>query len=173
MAEGRMSVNNPEVLARLFDRHARALVLYARQWCATPEDVVQDAFIKLARLRTQPERPIPWLFRVVRNAAINAGRNHRNRRRLEARWPAEEIWFASDDERLDARDATKLLAELELEVREVIIARFWGDLKFEDIAAMQGCSLATAHRRYVRGLSALYERLEGQWTQQNSTHQTI
>jgi RNA polymerase sigma-70 factor (ECF subfamily) len=168
-----MSVINPEFLARLFDRHAPALVLYARQWCATPEDVVQDAFVKLARLRAQPQQPIPWLFRVVRNAAINAGRNQRNRRRLEARWPAEETWFASDDERLDAQNATRLLAELEIEVREVIIARFWGDLKFEEIAAMQGCSLGTAHRRYVRGLTLLYERLEGQWTRHNSTHQTI
>ena len=31
----------PELLGRLFDDHAAALVLYARQWCATPEDVVQ------------------------------------------------------------------------------------------------------------------------------------
>jgi hypothetical protein len=49
-----MSVINPELLARLFDRHAPALALYARQWCGTPEDVVQDAFVKLARLRTRP-----------------------------------------------------------------------------------------------------------------------
>jgi RNA polymerase sigma factor (sigma-70 family) len=168
-----MPAINPELLARLFDRHAPALVLYARQWCETPEDIVQDAFVKLARLRTQPERAIPWLFRVVRNAAINAGRNVRNRRKLEARRVGTETWFASDDERLDAQHATRLLAELDLEVREVIIARFWGDLKFEDIAAMQGCSLATAHRRYVRGLTLLHERLEGKWTPQGSTHETI
>jgi RNA polymerase sigma-70 factor (ECF subfamily) len=172
MTEGRMSVINPELLARLFDRHAPALVLYARQWCETPEDVVQDAFVKLARLRTQPERTIPWLFRVVRNAAINAGRNDRNRRKLEVRWLGKETWFASDDERIDAQHATRLLAELELEIREVIIARFWGELKFEDIASIQGCSVATAHRRYVRGLTLLYERLEGKWIRQDSTHET-
>ena len=92
----------PELLARLFDQHAPALVLYARQWCETPEDVVQDAFVKLARLRDEPERTLPWLFRVVRNAAINASRNDRNRRRLDARSVPSETWFASDDDRIDA-----------------------------------------------------------------------
>jgi RNA polymerase sigma factor (sigma-70 family) len=168
-----MPAIEPELLARLFDRHAPALALYARQWCESPEDVVQDAFIKLARLRAQPEQVLPWLFRVVRNAAINAGRNDRNRRKREARCSASDAWFASDDVRIDAQHATRLLAELELEIREVIIARFWGDLRFEDIAALQGCSLATAHRRYVRGLTLLYERLEGKWTRQDSTSERI
>jgi len=36
---------DPTFLGRLIDRHAAALVLYARQWCAAPEDVVQDAFL--------------------------------------------------------------------------------------------------------------------------------
>jgi RNA polymerase sigma-70 factor (ECF subfamily) len=167
-----MPAINPEHLARLFDLHSPALVLYARQWCGTPEDVVQDAFVKLARLRTQPERILPWLFRVVRNAAINAGRNDRTRRRLEARSFAGEAWFGTDDDRIDAELATRFLAELDVEIREVIIARFWGGLKFEEIALLQGCSLATAHRRYVRWLALLYERLEGKWTRLDSTHET-
>ena len=164
-----MAAIEPDILARLFDQHAPALALYARQFCETPEDVVQDAFVKLARLVTQPERLVPWLFRVVRNAAINAGRNDRNRRKLEARSLASEAWFASDDDRIDAQHATRLLAELEVEIREVIIARFWGGLKFDEIATLQGCSLATAHRRYVSGLTLLNERLSGRWTRQGST----
>ncbi len=163
----------PEVLARLFDQHAPALALYAGQWCETPEDVVQDAFVKLARLRMEPERTLPWLFRVVRNAAINAGRNARNRRKLEARTFAGEAWFDSDDDRIDAQHATDLLAELDVEIREVIIARFWGGLKFDEIATLQGCSLATAHRRYVSGLTTLNERLSGKWIRQDSTPKRI
>jgi RNA polymerase sigma factor (sigma-70 family) len=173
MAEGMMPAIEPELLARLFDRHAKALALYARQWCESPEDVVQDAFIKLARLRAQPERAVPWLFTVVRNAAMNVGRNDRNRRKLDARCSGGDTWFDSDDDRIDAQHATRLLAELDLDIREVIIARFWGDLKFEDIAALQGCSLATAHRRYMRGLTLLYERLEAKWTRQDSTSERI
>jgi len=59
-------------LGRLVDRHAAALELYARQWCDTPEDVVQEAFLKLASQRSLPDKPAAWLFRVVRNGALNA-----------------------------------------------------------------------------------------------------
>ena len=36
-------------MAELVDRYAAALVLYARQWCDCPEDVVQNALLKLCR----------------------------------------------------------------------------------------------------------------------------
>jgi DNA-directed RNA polymerase specialized sigma24 family protein len=62
----------PEVLGRLFDEHAAALALFARQWCDTAEDVVQDAFVALARQVPAPDRPVAWLYRVVRNGAIAA-----------------------------------------------------------------------------------------------------
>ena len=154
------STMEPEALGRLFDRHAPALVLYARQWTATPEDVVQDAFVKLSQSRTEADQIVPWLFRVVRNAAINAGRADRNRRRREASRVVEEAWFASVDDQLDAQAATRWLAELEEDAREVIICRIWGGLTFEEIAQLQGCSVSTAHRRYQAGLSLLNARIE-------------
>ena len=57
----------PELLGRLVSEHAAALVLYARQWCDAPEDVVQEAFVKLISQRQPPERVLPWLYRVVRD----------------------------------------------------------------------------------------------------------
>jgi hypothetical protein len=69
----------PEELGDLIDRHAAALTLYARQWCAAPEDVVQEAFIKLAGLARVPATPAAWLHRVVRNGAISAGRAEQRR----------------------------------------------------------------------------------------------
>ena len=35
---------------------------------------------------------------------------------------------------IDAGEATRLLAELPLELREVIVARLWGGLTFEEVA---------------------------------------
>jgi len=163
-----MEAIGPEKLGSLFDAHAPALVLYARQWCDEPEDVVQDAFVKLARQRIPPERILPWLFRVVRNAALNARRDDQTRRKIEARSSmGSGVWLTSDDDRIDAHLASQLLAELDIETREVIVARFWGGLKFEEIARLQGCSLTTAHRRYQNGLARLNERLEGQWIRQD------
>jgi DNA-directed RNA polymerase specialized sigma24 family protein len=65
----------PEELGRLYRLHARALRLYLRQWPAGDEDLVQDAFIKLAQQSPAPEQVLPWLYRVVRNGALAAGRS--------------------------------------------------------------------------------------------------
>ena len=74
----------PDLLGRLVDQHAPALVLYARQWCAAPEDVVQEAFLKLVAQRQPPDNPLAWLYRVVRNGAVSAARTARRRQRYEA-----------------------------------------------------------------------------------------
>ena len=154
-----MEPGGPERLGRLFDEHAGPLALYARQWCDTPEDVVQDAFVALARQGRWPDRVVPWLYRVVRNGAIAAARQARRRQKREGRAAASEAWFATTDDRIDAQAASRLLAEIDGDVREVIVARIWGALTFEEIARLQGCSLTTAHRRYQCGLARLQERL--------------
>jgi DNA-directed RNA polymerase specialized sigma24 family protein len=43
-----MSVPGPELFGRLLSEHAASLTLFARQWCAAPEDVVQEEFVRLA-----------------------------------------------------------------------------------------------------------------------------
>jgi RNA polymerase sigma-70 factor (ECF subfamily) len=147
-------------------------MLYARQWCDGPEDVVQEAFIRLARQWTRPERVVPWLYRVVRNAAIASSRGARRRRIREARASAGEAWFAATDDRIDAEHAARLLDDLEPEYREAIVARLWGGLTFEEVARLHGCSLTTAHRRYQAGLARLHERLEPTWTPPNMVPRT-
>jgi RNA polymerase sigma-70 factor (ECF subfamily) len=161
-----MAAIEPETLGQLFREHAPALVLYARQWCPNPEDVVQEAFIRLARQRTLPDRAIAWLHRVVRNGAIDGARMASRRREHEARAASGETWFATStvDERIDAQRATQALADLPPEAREVIVARLWGGLNFEEVARLVGSSLTTVHRRYHDGLARLKERLDGRWT---------
>jgi RNA polymerase sigma-70 factor (ECF subfamily) len=155
----------PTALGRLYRQHAPALRLYARQRGGSAEDLVQEAFVRLAQQTTPPEQILPWLYRVVRNAALMTHRTAARRRQREQRASKPEAWFATNEDRLDAGEATRLLGELSLELREVIVARLWGGLTFEDIACLVGCSLPTAHRRYQTGLTQLRERLEGRWIQ--------
>jgi RNA polymerase sigma factor (sigma-70 family) len=154
----------PEELGRLYRVHAPALRLYARQWPEGDEDLVQDAFVKLAQQSPPPGQVLPWLYRVVRNGALAAGRGEARRRRREGRASAPEAWFAAANDHIDGREATRLLAELPLEQREVVVARIWGGLTFEEVARLAGCALPTAHRRYQAGLAALRKRLKGLWT---------
>jgi RNA polymerase sigma-70 factor (ECF subfamily) len=158
-----MPAIEPTALGRLYRQHAPALLLYARQWGGA-EDLVQDAFVRLAQQEPPPGRVLPWLYRVVRNEALAAHRAAARRRRRDRRASLPEAWFGAAEDALDAGKATRLLAELPLEQREVIVARLWGGLTFEEVARLAGCSLATAHRRYQAGLALLRERLEGRWT---------
>ncbi len=155
---------DPELLGHLLDQHLPALVLFARQWCGTPEDVVQEAFLKLAGQRPMPSNPVAWLFRVVRNGAIDAGQSARRRRRHEQVVAAEASrWFEYAQDHapgdLDPEDAARELQRLPIEEREIIVAHLWGGLTFEQIAEATGSSSSAAHRLYVRGLSCLRERL--------------
>jgi RNA polymerase sigma-70 factor (ECF subfamily) len=156
-----MDILRREVVTRLWDEHSAALVLYAQQWCDTPEDVVQEAFLLLVRQGVAPDNPVGWMYRVVRNRAINAARTGGRRSSREAATAARgEPWFeTTDGDRLDAAAATDALKHLPVEQREAIVARLWGGLSFEEISLLSGSSLSTVYRCYQRGLAALRERL--------------
>lgn len=151
----------PEQLGRLIDAHAAALTLFARQWCAAAEDVVQESFLKLAALPAPPPHVVPWLYAVVRNAALSAARSERRRRQHEARAAARApTWFSPPDgDGLDADAATAALGALSIEEREVVVAHVWGGLTFEQIGSLIGASAATAYRRYAAGLAGLRAKL--------------
>jgi RNA polymerase sigma-70 factor (ECF subfamily) len=150
----------PQEFACLMDAHAPPLLLYARQWCATPEDVVQDAFLKLVALRQPPREVVPWLYRVVRNGAIDALRTTRRRQRRESAAGRPVRWFVEPEvDGLDADRAVAALQRLPVEQREVIVARLWGGLSFEQVAELAGCSASTAFRRFGAGIDALRQEL--------------
>jgi RNA polymerase sigma factor (sigma-70 family) len=150
----------PHDFARLVDGHGPALILYARQWCAAPEDVVQDAFLKLVALRQPPREAVPWLYRVVRNGALDAGKTDRRRQRREQAAARPIRWFREREvEGLDAEAAVAALQRLPSDEREAVVARLWGGLSFEQIAEVSGCSTSTAFRRYTAGIDALRREL--------------
>jgi len=158
-----MRVVTQETLSRLLDEHSPALVLYAQQWCALPEDVVQEAFIRLMRERPAPINVVGWLYRVVRNEAVSASRTSGRRARHEAASACgRAAWFKpAADDAIDAAAAVAALESLPMEEREVIVLRLWSQLTFEEIAELIGASTSTAHRRYENGLKTLREN----WSQ--------
>ena len=149
----------PRQLGDLIDRLGPALVLYARQWTAAPEDVVQDAFLKLVEVRRPPDDPAAWLFTVVRNRAMDLIKADRRRAKRE-QVARLDRWFVEPEiDGLDAERAVAALERLPAELREVIVARLWGGLTFDQIAAVSGGSASSAFRRYEAGIAALRETL--------------
>jgi RNA polymerase sigma factor (sigma-70 family) len=151
----------PEILGRLFDRYAAPLQLFARQWCGCAEDVVQEALIELAGQPRMPDDAAAWLYRVVRNKAIAAWRSSQRRRRHESAVVVgrSAVFDRSAADRIDADVAAAALESLSIELREVVVARIWGGLTFQQIGRLVGVSDSAAHRRYEAGLSALRQKL--------------
>lgn len=167
-----MSRPSPERLSRLLRERGPALVLYARQWCRNPEDVVQEAFLELIEQPTEPANVVAWLYRVVRHRALNASRSAARRARRESAVALPgEAWFEPEGEPL-AAEASAALRQLPLDEREVIVARLWGGLSFQEVAELTGTSLSTAYRRYQAGLEALRERLGVRCPEKENPEQT-
>ena len=71
-----------------------------------------------------------------------------------------DCWFVETQvDGLDVQDAVAALERLPIEQREILVARLWGGLSFEDIAEVAGCSASTAFRRYSAGIDALRQEL--------------
>ena len=90
MAESKLSADE---IRQLYERHGAALLLFARSFAvdaAAGEDLVHEVFLKLLRGETElPDIPLAYLYRSVRNAALNA---LRERRSHEAK-DNEITWF--------------------------------------------------------------------------------
>jgi len=151
----------PERLARLLDAHAAALELFAAQWTRAAADVVQESFVELARQPVVPDNIVAWLYRVVRNRASSEARSARRRKQRESAFAAgNQDWFQPTDEGdLDPQDAAGTIGGLSDELREVVVARIWGGLTFEQIAEITQTSVSTAFRRYEEAISILRTRL--------------
>jgi RNA polymerase sigma-70 factor (ECF subfamily) len=149
------------LIAEMFDRHASALALYARQWTSLPDDCVQEALVELARQPVAPDNPAAWLYRVVRNRALNASRAARRRTTHEqaaaqvrtARRPAESDPAAN-------AGLNDSLATLDATAREIVVLRVWGALSWQEIADMVGGSKSSAQRNYVQALEQLRQHWE-------------
>jgi RNA polymerase sigma-70 factor (ECF subfamily) len=157
-------------LGELIAAHGAALVLYARQWCAAPDDALQESLIELVRQDPAPVHVVGWLYKAVRRRAMNLSRSEQ-RRRKHHRQAAEgaDQWFVADESQLeDAVDCQRLLRQLPPLEREIVVARIWGELSFSQIADLVGRSSSAVHRRYQNALVNLHKLMN----EQNQTKRT-
>jgi len=146
-------------------RHGPALTLFAAQWTDHPDDCVQEALLALVRQRQCPRNAVAWMYRAVRNGAISSRRAAARRQRREAATARpESVWFVARHRPLvEAEELTAALRALEPRQREIIVARIWGGLSFEELAETLRVSTSTAHRRYEVALRELRKSLGMSW----------
>lgn len=159
-----MSQLPSDELGRLYQVHAAALMLFVRTYADTHQaaDIVQEAFLKLLSQHRPVENVRAWLYRCVRNEALNRLRV-RNRRGVHQRRLAQgrPDWFEPQlDHQLDARAAAEALESLEPAQREIVTMRIWGELTWREIAEVLEMPLSSAFHAYAGALNALKTKLE-------------
>ena len=152
---------------QLWRRHADRLLLYATTVLSdrsAAEDALQNVFVRL--MAAPPEdldSEAAYLFRAVRNEALNSIRS----RRVAARAFSPLFDGMAEDPRERAelvergRQVEQVLIRLESEEREAVVLKIWGDFSIPEAAAVAGVSEKTFEHRYYRGLAALKEKLGG------------
>jgi RNA polymerase sigma factor (sigma-70 family) len=143
-------------LAKLIESQAAPLRLWIRSCCLSSEDdVVQEAFCRLAAQEPSPKKPVAWLYRVCRNLAENYRRSDKRRRKREQS-RAECGTDASEQvDPFELKETLTAVEKLDPQLREVLVARIWGQLSLEEIGKLFGVSTATAFRRYEAALKSL------------------
>ena len=149
--------NQDQQIEKIVAVHGAALVLYARQWCYTPDDALQEALIDLMRAPAVPNDIAAWLFYTVRFKAMNIARSERRRMQRQNQVAAQrEPWFDNTNRRnQDADELERQLQKLSDLEREIVVARIWGDLSFQQISELTNKPTSTVHRHYQQAVAQL------------------
>lgn len=116
------------------------------------EDLLQDTFLALAKLSSPPEFPKAWLWRTLRNLALNRKRQwfRRQKREMVKGRPESQPWDPVEEigqeENLDR--LRECLGRLPWQDRELLAAILWGNLSFAEAAQVLGGSPSALHRKF-------------------------
>jgi RNA polymerase sigma-70 factor (ECF subfamily) len=151
-----------DALAKLYEEYGARLYRYALLLLAdraAAEDVLQDAFVRLARvMRRQSgvEVSFPYLATIVRNECYSALRKRRRRAEDPAPLLERATPDATEEERMILDTAMRALP---VEQREVIYLKVYEGLTFQEIADRWAASINTVASRYRYATAALRRAL--------------
>lgn len=148
-------MDDPEVIAEIYDRHAKPLYSFLLKRCGhkeTAEDLTAQAFMKLVESHGKLEwkgAPIgAWLYRVAVNALADHWRSAKTRKE-QTKLDDEEDYFdpPSEDDPVWNTEITierewlmSVMSELSDRDQQVLTLRFYGGYKTEEVAAELGIS---------------------------------
>ncbi|HEY1173148.1 MAG TPA: sigma-70 family RNA polymerase sigma factor [Verrucomicrobiae bacterium] len=150
------SVSDERWCKAWYDKLDQNLVLYGRSLGLThseAEDVLQDTFIALLKVKVSPAQPQHYILRAYRNRSLNYRRNWW--RRLKAEWESAQWFEPSAAENPKEAAAMRCLAELPVEQREVIVLKIWQKMTFDEIGQVLELSPNTAAGRFRYGMEKL------------------
>lgn len=177
----RYQAGEVQALGVLYDRYARRLKAFAwQQGARRPDDVVQDAFMRIVRNGASFKGTAKfktWLFSIARNLCIDASRRDKFRIMPSLDQPIRDPDSPTLGDRVadtapggDGLRATEgsefrvdfeaALAALPAEQREVFVLRQSSGMAFAEIAEVTGTRENTAKSRMRYALQALRQALK-------------
>jgi len=154
----------------LFLSHRAALVEYAAPivGCrARAEDVVQEAFLRFAPTGQVLESPVAYLYRIVRNLALDLTRRRAGERRHEdgaaAWWILPAAPRTPEQEMIHRQELARIeraLSALPPRSRAAVALHRFEGCTLQEIANRLGVSVPTAHRLVRSALVAITRALE-------------
>ena len=161
-----------EALSRIYEKYLNNLLTLAMALlndAGAAEDVVHDVFVSFAK-SAENFKLRGSLKSYLVTCVINRARDRiRTKQRQSIRpnkndlisskviEPDQSVIYSEESQRLN--DAIAQLPGLQ---REVIILRLKGEMKFKEIAKLQGVSVSTIQGRYRYGLNKLRSILDGE-----------
>jgi len=157
------SLDEPEAFGVLFDRHADAVHRYlGRRVGQLADDLLSETFLvafrRRAAWRAVHVEVRPWLIGIATNLVHGHVRTEQRRYRALARAAAEPATVPLDPADLVGRFAAEALrgplaaalAALKPRDRDVLLLFAWGQLGYEEIAAVLDVPLGTVRSRLHR-----------------------
>jgi len=161
----RTPLEDPPTLQQVFVAEESPLLRYAYGLVGqreTAEDLVQEAFLKLHAHWQDVANPRAWLFRAVRNLALNHLRDHRRETAIDSNHDWESN--APDPEQTLGRYETLgtlqlLVAELAPDERTLIALKYHDNLKYDQISQLTGLSVGNVGYKLHHALKHLADSL--------------
>lgn len=153
---GEVANGEEAALRELLRRYERPLAhfLYRQTGGRDVEDLYQETWLRVARSARRFDRSrrfSTWMFQI----AVNVSRDWHRRAPPEPQ-PEPTVAASSTLAATEARlDAARLLGLLPEAQREVLILRYYHDLREEDIALIVGCPKGTVKSRVHNALARL------------------
>ncbi len=166
----RFKYGSQEALWRIYEKYLNYLLTLAMALshnASDAEDVVHDVFVSFAK-SAEDFKLTGSLKSYLATSVINRVRDRarRSRRQLIKTDKAELINSNSPEQSLIFTEQSKLLnhaiSQVPDQQREVLVLRLVGQMKFKEIARLQGVSVNTIQGRYRYGLDKLRSLLNGE-----------
>ena len=142
-----MTENKPSI-RDIFDSEESALLRFAYGICGqreTAEDIVQEAFMRLHEHWDEVQNPLAWLYRSIRNLALNHIRDHRKESPMQdgEEWQSESPMATEVLGKMEAVGVLRMLmADMHDEDRNIIDLKYQRQMSYEDISKRTGLTVS-------------------------------